>query len=189
MINWRKLFGMAAKSSPSEIILGEKLPWPEYQKTGDYSTVVLNEDSFDVIISLCNLSEQEEYAIADEAFTVYITETEYAPFLVFKFGDVFKCDLTINLKKMNPDVVEYWFKSTSNNVTLYLLEGTTAEVRAVRMVPFMEMSALKQTCMSQFNRSKEEIDSYIHQTYNTRSVGELMSSASIRFDVPESISI
>ena len=60
----------------NEIILGEKFPLKKYIQPGDFSTVMLTASGFDVIISLTDITEQEEYAIADEVFDVYIVDTE-----------------------------------------------------------------------------------------------------------------
>ena len=83
-----------------EIVLGEIFPLKKYIQPVDFTSAILTASSFDVIISLTDLTEREEYAIADEAFDVYIVDTDNGPFVVFKFGDELKFDFSLNILMM-----------------------------------------------------------------------------------------
>ncbi len=168
----------------NEIILGEKFPLKKYIQSGDFSTVMLTASGFDVIISLTDITEQEKYAIADEAFDIYILDTDFGPFMVFKFGETFKCDLSINILKMKQEYLSDWLKNPEETIHIYVLESNNSIVKAVRFVPFAKMYDLKVSCMRQLSKDKANVDAFIQNVYARYSIPDLIRSAQYHFTVP-----
>lgn len=167
------------------IVLGEEFPNKEYIKPGDFTTAVLNESSFDVIISLTDITEQEERAIADEAFDIYIIDTESGPFMVFQFGKNLKFDFSLNILKMDQTKIPGWLQNPEETICIYVLEGSNSVVKAIRYVPFTKMYDLKVSCMRQMGKEKAEIDAFIQSVYARYSIPDLIRNASCHFTVPE----
>ena len=163
--------------------IGEKFPMEGYNSLGDHISVALNSSSFDVVISLTGLSEQEKKAIKDDEFEVYIAATKLVPFIILKFGDVFKTDMTINIKKMNPNILNIWFESNVDTVNIFLLEGNDATLQCIRPFKFEHMDILKSICKKQLKNTMEEIDSHINAVYQEYSIDEIMQAAKVKFNV------
>ena len=163
--------------------IGEKFPMEGYNSLGDHISVALNSSSFDVVISLTGLSEQEIKAIEDDEFEVYIAATKLVPFIILKFGDVFKTDMTINIKKMNPNILNIWFESNVDTVNIFLLEGNDATLQCIRPFKFEHMDILKSICKKQLKNTMEEIDSHINAVYQDYSIDEIMQAAKVKFNV------
>lgn len=168
-----------------EIVLGEKFPLKKYIQTGDFTSAFLTASSFDVIISLTDLTEREEYAIADEAFDVYIVDTDNGPFVVFKYGDELKFDFSLNILKMEQSSVEGWLQNPDETIRIYVLEGSNSVVKAIRFVHFEKMYDLKVSCMRQLGKDKASIDAFIQGIYSRYSIPELIRYAQYHFVVPE----
>ena len=163
--------------------IGEKFPMEGYNSLGDHISVALNSSSFDVVISLTGLSEQVKKAIKDDEFEVYIAATKLVPFIILKFGDVFKTDMTINIKKMNPNILNIWFESNVDTVNIFLLEGNDATLQCIRPFKFEHMDILKSICKKQLKNTMEEIDSHINAVYQEYSIDEIMQDAKVKFNV------
>ena len=163
--------------------IGEKFPMEGYNSLGDHISVALNSSSFDVVISLTGLSEQEIKAIEDDEFEVYIAATKLVPFIILKFGDVFKTDMTINIKKMNPNILNIWFESNVDTVNIFLLEGNDATLQCIRPFKFEHMDILKSICKKQLKNTMEEIDSHINAVYQEYSIDEIIQAAKVKFNV------
>lgn len=169
----------------TEIVLGEVFPLKQYVQPGDFTSAFLTASSFDVIISLTDLTEEEEYAIADEEFDVYIVDTDFGPFVVFQFGDGLRFDFSLNIHKMNQTSIPAWLQNPDETVRIYVLEGSDSVVKAVRFIPFKKMYDLKVSCMRQLERSKSEVDAFIHQVYAQYSIQDLIRNAQHHFIVPQ----
>ena len=181
--NKKRREGLSA--DPQVVSLGEPFPWKQYIQPGDFTSAFLTAKSFDVIISLTDLTEEEEYAIADEEFDVYIVDTDYGPFMVFKFGEKLKFDFTLNIHKMDKASIPGWLQNEDETVTIYVLEGGNSVVKAIRFVPFKRMYDLKVSCMRQLDKSKEDVDAFIHKVYTQYSIQDLIRNAKYHFIVPE----
>lgn len=173
----------------TEYVLGEKFPLEGYNQLGDHISVALNENSFDVVISLSDLSEQEERAIGDKEFEVFVIAVNYIPFIIMKFGDVFKADMTINVQKTNPDFQNIWFNSDIETVKIFLLEGNDATLKCIRTITFENMDFVKSICKKQLKLSKTDIDEYINYVYQQVSIEQMMQFAQVHFVVPAAITI
>jgi len=168
-----------------EIVLGEKFPFKKYIQPGDFNSAILTASSFDVVISLTDLTEKEEYAIADSAFEVYLIDTVYGPFIVFDFGGNLRFDFSLNILKMEQDSIPGWLHNPDETVHMYLLEGSDSVVKAVRFVHFDKMYELKSSCMRQLEKDKTMVDAFIHNIYSRYSITDLIRHAQYHFTVPE----
>ena len=168
-----------------EVVLGEPFPMKQYVQPGDFTRAFFTASSFNVIISLTNLTKKEESLIADKEFDIFIVDTDYGPFIVFRFGKELSFDFSLNIQKMNQSSVSIWLNSPDQAVTLYLLEGSDSSVKAIRLVHFEKMREIKESCVHQLNKTKEEID-FIIQMVNTRtSITDLIEEAQFHFVVPK----
>lgn len=186
---FEKIYERFNSEKCSEFVLGKKFPWKGYDIPGDHINVALFETSFDVVISLCNLSEQEKNAIGKKEFEVFITATEKVPFIIMKFGEVFKADMTINLMKMDSDFHDIWFKSSLDKVRIFLLEGNDATLQSIRTFNFLYTDFIKDICRNQQNFSKEEIDAHISNVYQQIPIDYLIQHAQAHFVVPAAITL
>ena len=180
----KKKFQKELTEGVSVVTLGKPFPWKEHVRPGDFTSAMLTATGFDVIISLIDLTEQEEYAIADEEFNVYIVDTDFGPFMVFQFGNNLKFDFSLNIHKMEQDAITPWLQNTEETIKIYVLEGRNSVVKAIRFVPFKRMYDVKVSCGRQLGKSKEEVDAFIHNVYAQCSIPDLMQSAQYRFTVP-----
>ena len=171
------------------LAIGEKFPWKGYNDLGDHVSVALNEASFDIVISMSNLSEQELSAIGVEQFEVFVAASEVVPFIVLKFGDVFKVDVTINIHKMDELFRELWFNSDNDSVRIFLLEGSNATLKCIRTFSFDQMESIRNVCKKQLTTTKENVDSEIDMIYQQVSLEQIMEIAPVRFVVPSAMKI
>ena len=169
----------------TEIALGEPFPMKQYVQPGDFTRAFFTASSFNVIISLTNLTKKEESLIADKEFDIFIVDTDYGPFIVFRFGKELSFDFSLNIQKMNQSSVSSWLNSPDQAVTLYLLEGSDSSVKAVRLVHFEKMREIKESCVHQLNKTKEEIDSIIQMVNTRTSITDLIEEAQFHFVVPK----
>lgn len=167
------------------VSLGKPFPWKQYIQPGDFTSAILTATSFDVVISLTGLTKQEENAMADEAFDVYIVDTDYGPFIVFQFGPNLRFDFSLNIHKMKRDAISSWLQNSGETIKLYVLEGKNSVVKAIRFVPFKKMYDLKVSCMRQLDKTKEEVDEFIYGVYNQYSITDLIRNAQSHFVVPK----
>lgn len=193
VVNYEGIQWKRSNSTPSnniqEFALGKKFPMEGYNSLGDHINVALNETSFDVVISLTGLSSLEESAIGDQAFEVYVTATTFVPFIIIKFGNVFKADMTINLLKMKQKYQQNWLSSRNDTVRIFLLEGNDATLKCIRTFHFENIGYIKDVCKKQLTYSKSDIDEHILSLYQRYTIEQLMQAAQIKFTVSESMNI
>lgn len=187
-IQWKRSNATQQNKVP-QFILGEIFPLEGYNSLGDHINVALNETSFDVVISLSGLSSLEESAIGDDSFDVYVTATTLVPFVIIKFGNVFKADMTINLLKMQQEYLQNWLNSKNDMVRIFLLEGNDATLKCIRTFCFENIGFIKEICKKQLIYSKSDIDEHIQALYQQYTIEQLMQAAQVKFTVPESINL
>lgn len=182
-----KMFSKLHRHEFSEFVIGRKFPLEGYNSLGDYIRVALNNTSFDVVISLSGLSVQEEKAIGDDEFEVYVAATDLVPFVIMKFGNVFKADMTINIHKMNSEFRDTWLRSDVDTVRIFLLEGNDATLKCIRSFKFETIDFLKSVCGKQLTVSKADVDSHINAAYQQFPIEKMVRAAQVKFTVPASI--
>lgn len=182
-----KVFSKLHGNGSSEFVIGRKFPLEGYNSFGDYIRVALNDTSFDVVISLSGLSVQEEKAIGDDEFDVYVAATDLVPFVIMKFGNIFKADMTINIHKMNSEFRETWLRADVDTVRIFLLEGNDATLKCIRSFKFENIDFLKSVCVKQLAVSNADVDSHINAAYQQFPIEKMVQAAQVKFTVPAAI--
>lgn len=179
---FKKFFKHHAKLDT--ITLGEEFPYKEHIQPGDFTRPILTAEKIDVVISLTNLSDQERDAIGNQPFEIFIQETVLAPMVALRFGNVFTCDFSLNLAKMDKDYVNIWLNSENSTMTIYLLEGLDSTLQCVRYVPFRHMNVLKQFCERQLQSTPHEIDNWISMCNSRYSSHDIIANAKLHDVIP-----
>lgn len=166
--------------------LGKPFPKSKKAYPGDYSRAMLNEESFDVIISLSNLTDDEKTAILDGPIHVAVYFYGCVPFVVLNFGGIFKCDISLNLKKVKDSLKhELWCKKLYNMVRIFLLEGTSTVLRGIRYFEMQGMDEIRDAGEEQLSYSLEEVDGFIQSAMTRVPQQTMIDQADVRFDVDE----
>ena len=191
-MNWiTKLFGTKSeninKPQNNEFIIGDKFPWKNYNTPGEHTYAVPNEDCMDIVISLPNLSMQEESAIGDEEFEVYVAMTKCLPVIILKFGNTFRADMTLNVLKIKQEYINRWFLSRDNLVRIFLLEGNDATLQCMRTFEFKHFDKVRNVCKNQMDKTSESIDAHIKDVYSQFTLDMLMMASDFHFKVPAAL--
>lgn len=162
--------------------LGEVFPWTEYVYPGDHVQAVLKYESFDVVASFTDLTEEEETAVAESAGKASLFVLENTPYIIINFADIVRLQFSINMQKMKKEVRDGWFKSPSRTVTVYLLESNDGTLRAIRTFNIGFISVLKDKLRAQLTMDKDQIDRSIHMGesfYDVRQMESLAQHSSV----------
>lgn len=165
--------------------LGRPFPEERYISSQDSVVARITPHSFDVIVTLDNLTFEERKAIVSDKFYVSIFVHKQIPHVVFDFG-VYKCNVSINIQKINSVNQQDWAYDKENTVTLYLLESCTGNIINFRMIKFPLMTELKYLFRLQFSLTKETIDSRAKEAEQLYSVQEMENYSLFYGEVPES---
>ena len=87
--------------------LGRPFPDERYISSQDSVVARITPHSFDVIVTLDNLTFEERKAMVSDKFYVSIFVHKQIPHVVFDFG-VYKCNVTINIQKINSVNQQDW---------------------------------------------------------------------------------
>ena len=157
--------------------LGEKFPWPEYAYTGEHVTAVINNLSFDLVISMCGLTMKEKMAIATELPVISIFIYKSIPFFIINFGDIVVSQVSINVLKMKEEIRDHWFASDYNIIRCFLLEGHDGTLQADRTFSFPYMRELKRLLKVQLSLDLQQIDHIIDEAESKYSICEMQIRA------------
>ena len=164
--------------------LGEPFPKGFQIVPGDYSRAMMSEESFDIVISLSDLTKEEKTAILNGVIHVALYFYGCVPFVVLNFGGIFKCDVSLNVMKMRSTWLRAgWCQSDSTTVRLFLLEGTSTVVRGIRFVEMQGMDMIREAGEEQLSYSVEEVDEVIQNAMATVSLERMIDEADVRFDM------
>ena len=181
MLNiFRNLF----KSKIEEYVIGAPFPWSEYAvKNVETIRPALNTESFDIVISLADISKQEMDAFCHKKATLSIKDIAGIPFMVLDFDGILKVDFTLNIMKMNEEYRELWLnmKEPSYDIKVFLIEATTTNLMAMRTCPFDDMNYIREICSPQVNLKKEQIDSLIAMHQRIYDVNALIQMAEKKY--------
>lgn len=166
--------------------LGKPFPEEQYISVEDRIIPRFTPASFDVIITLNNLTFEERKAIICEKFYVSIFVHKQIPFIVFDFG-VFKQNISLNIKKVLSFDIQDWIYDNQNTViNFYLLEPVTGNIINFRLIDFPLMTGLKYLLRLQLALSKEEIDKRIHDGEDKYSIHEMLQYSIFFDEIPVS---
>lgn len=159
--------------------LGQRFPDEKYISSEDCVTIRTSQRSFDVIMTLSNITLEERRAIISDKFKVSIFVHKQIPHIVFSFQN-YKCNVSINIHKIDQRRVNDWMGEEESTVTIYLLEEVSGTLLNLRMFDFPLMTELKYLLALQRDLAKEEVDARICEAERLYSVQD-MSDYSIFF--------
>ena len=165
--------------------IGKPFPDDRYISPEDCVTTRITPHSFDVIITLNNLTFEERKAIACKKFYVSIFVHKQIPHLVFDFG-AYKFNVSINIQKIHSVNKQDWVYDEETSVTVYLLEPGSGNIINFRILDFPLMTELKYMLRLQLPLPKETIDNRIIEAEQIYSVQEMEKYSIFFVDVPES---
>lgn len=165
--------------------IGKPFPEERYISASDCVMPRITPHSFDVVITLKNISIEERRAIANDCFSVSIFVFKQIPYIVFDFG-VYKCNIAINIKKIRQVPAEQWIKEQEETIILYLLEECTGNIMDIRFCKFPLMVELKYLLKLKFAMNKESIDSRIAEGESMYSVQDMLNYSIFFVEVPAS---
>lgn len=162
-------------------------PFPDERYISSVDCVVprLMTHSFDVIITLENLTFEERKAMICDKFYVSIFVHKQIPHIVFDFG-IYKFSVSINIQKINSVGKQDWVYDQEDTVTLYLLEPVSGNIVNFRMFKFPLMSELKYLLRLQLVHSKETIDSRAKEAEKLYSIPDMENYSIFYGEVLES---
>lgn len=165
--------------------LGEPFPDERYISSEDCVVPRITPHSFDVIVTLDNLTFEERKAMVCNKFYVSIFVHKQIPHIIFDFG-IYKFNVSINIQKINSVSKQDWVYNEDTVVTLYLLEPVSGNIINLRMINFPLMTELKFLLRLQLPLAKETIDLRAKEAEQLYSVQEMENYSLFFGEVPES---
>lgn len=165
--------------------LGRPFPDERYISLQDSVVSRITPHSFDVIVTLDNLTFEERKAMVCGKFHVSIFVHKQIPHIVLDFGG-YKCNVSINIQKINSVDKQDWVYDEETTVTLYLLEPVTGNIINFRMLNFPLMTELRYLLRLQLPLTKEAIDVRTKEAEQLYSIQEMENYSLFYDEVPES---
>lgn len=165
--------------------LGEPFPDERYISADDCVVTRITPHSFDVIVTLNNLTYEEHKAMVCYKFYVSIFVHKQIPQIIFDFG-VYKFNVPINIQKIHSVDKQEWLYDEETAITLYLLEPVSGNIINFRMLQFPLMTELKYLLRLQLPLSKEVIDMRALESEQLYTVQEMENYSIFYGEVPES---
>lgn len=166
---------------PHVFEIGKRFPVERYCVLGDHYHAVPTETSFDVVVSISDLTQDEITSFADLELTVDLFEFEDVPFIVLNFSDALKIEVSMNVLKIKAEYREYWLNEPNNTVHLYLLEGTDATLQALRTENMPIVEAVKTICANQLTKTIEEVDNVIRVVDSNVHINQMIENSHYRW--------
>lgn len=152
--------------------LGQSFPDERYISSEDNVVTRITPHSFDVIVTLNNLTYNERKAMVCDKFYVSIFVHKQIPHIVFDFGN-YKFNVSINIQKINSVNKQDWVYDEETTITLYLLEPVSGNIINFRMLKFPLMTELKYLLRLQFVHSKDTIDARTKEAEQLYTIQEM----------------
>lgn len=165
--------------------IGQPFPDKHYISPGDCVVSRITPHSFDIVMTLTNITPEEKKAIISDKFYVSLFIHKQIPHIVFDFG-VYKCNVAINIQKIRQVPINDWLKDEEDSIILYLLEEETGKILGMRICKFPLMTELKYLSRLQKGLTKEVIDTRIFDGESMNTVQEMLTYSIFFGDVPES---
>lgn len=165
--------------------LGQPFPEKRYIFPGDGVVPRITPHSFDIIMTLVEITPEEKKAIISDKFYVSLFIHQQIPHIVFDFG-VYKCNVAINIQKIRQVPINDWLRDEENSIILYLLEEVTGKILGMRICEFPLMTELKYLLRLQKRLTKDVIDTRIFNGESINTVQEMREYSIFFGEVPES---
>lgn len=114
--------------------VGARFPHEKYLGRGEVIIAILNENLFDVLVCLYNVSVEEIKAFRKGRLEFSLYENSNIPFVIFDLGNGFSFDVSIDVSKLTEDQQDAWLNARANAVNLFLVDAGTGNLIAMRMI-------------------------------------------------------
>ncbi len=163
--------------------LGQPFPDERYIRSYDSVLTRFSPNSFDIVITLTNMTAEERKALACNKFFVSLFVFKQIPFIVLDFG-LYKCNVSININKIRQIPISQWLNDEEDTVVLYILEEGTGILKNLRLCKFPLMSELKFLLRLQLPLSMEEVDARIAEGETAYSVLDMQNFSIFYGEIP-----
>lgn len=162
--------------------VGQKFPHEKYLNRGELTVSILNEAFFDVFVSLQGISSEEKRAWRKGDLKVCLFEQYNIPFIAFDFGNGFSIDVNINIHHVVDDEIEAWLNSEGNVIHLFLIDASTGNLEAMRMIGLQDTiaEAIRDICEKQLDMTIQEIDANLVRIMSVVSTAEMIKKAKLK---------
>lgn len=139
--------------------VGTRFPHEKYLNRGEVTVAMLHENFFDVVCVLSNISPAEKKDWRKGNLSVYLYEQNNIPFIVFAFNS-WNFDVNINIGKINGNNIDTWLNSETNTINLFLVEDTTGNLEAMRLIsiPGKMAERIRDICERQTEMDMVRVD-------------------------------
>jgi len=153
--------------------IGKKFPHDKYLNRGELTIAILNENFFDVFISLYSLTTDEIKAFKSGNLKVYLFTKDNIPFILF--SNKFSFDISIDLTKLNEQQQKNWLSNKANTINLFLVNAENNTIAAMRMIAIDFATDIRDICAKQI--TMQNIDFKIQQILHLISINEMIEKA------------
>jgi hypothetical protein len=161
-----------------------RFPHEKYLNLGEITVAMLHEQFFDVICVMANITPNERKDWRKGNLSVYLYEQSNIPFVAFAF-DTWNFDVNINIGKINGHNIDTWLNSEANTINLFLVEATTGNLEAMRLIsiPANMAERIRDICERQTEMDAGHIDLLIQSTLANLPTQYMMKNAIMKFKI------
>lgn len=164
--------------------VGKQFPHAKYLGKGEITVAMLNTAFFDVVCALGNISQSEKKDWKNGKLTVFLYENEDIPFIVFAF-DNWNFDVNININKVKADEMDCWLNSEANIINLFLVEATTGNLEAMRMIsiPANMAERIRDICERQSGSNDRDVNNKMNSILELVTTQTMISKSIQKFKI------
>lgn len=164
--------------------VGKRFPHEKYLGIGEITVAVLNTAFFDVLCVLGGITSDEKKDWRKGNLGIYLYEQSNIPFICFAFEN-WNFDVSINIGKISEDQVDDWLNSESNLINLFLVDATTGNIEALRMISIPQKLAerIRDICEKQTENSNSETERILNATLAGISTQFMIKNAEIKYQL------
>lgn len=163
---------------------GTRFPHKKYLNRGEITVAMLYEQFFDVVCVLANVSASERKDWRKGNLSVFLYEQNNIPFIAFAF-DTWNFDVNINIGKINGYNIDTWLNSKANTINLFLVEATTGNLEAMRLIsiPAKMAETIRDICEKQSEMEPDRIDLLIQSALTDLPTEYMMKNALMKYKI------
>lgn len=163
------------KQSSSNLLkfeVGQMFPIEKYVGRGELVVGAFNEASFDVIISLFDVTSQEINVFRKGEMEIGLFEYKNVPFLYLDFRD-FSFDFALNINKLSEKDIDTWLNMESNLVNLYMIDSESGILKGQRMISISFLEDIRDVLAKETELTVSEVETIISEVnskYTTKQI-------------------
>lgn len=163
---------------------GTRFPHEKYLNRGEITVAMLHENFFDVVCVLSNISDSERKDWRKGNLSVYLYGQDNIPFIAFAF-DTWSFDVNINIGKINGHNINTWLNSRANTINLFLVEATTGNLEAMRLIsiPAKMAETIRDICEKQTEMDTDRVELLIQSTLSNLPTQYMMKNALMKYKI------